>query len=52
MRLAIRHPMLLWLQLGMTTLVSLLAGFMFFQLGNDFQMGVLTRIGLVCFVGL
>merc|ERR1711965_266257 len=43
-RQVVRHPMLLWVQLGCTAGISLLAGIVFWQLNYDLDSGVLTRV--------
>ena len=52
LRLLVRHPLALWLHLGVTLLVSLSCGGVFWQLSYDLDSGVLGRIGLVFFLGL
>ena len=51
-RLVVRHPLLLWMQLGTTLVISVSAGSIFWQLDYDLDSGVLTRVGLVFFLGL
>ena len=51
-RHVVRHPMLLWVQLGTTAAISVLCGLVFYQLDMDLDTGVLTRVGLVFFLGL
>jgi len=51
-RQVVRHPLLLWVQLGCTAAISFLAGIVFWQLNYDLDSGVLTRVGLIFFLGL
>jgi hypothetical protein len=51
-QLVVRHPLLLWMQLGTTLVISVSAGSIFWQLDYDLDSGVLTRVGLIFFLGL
>ena len=51
-RHVVRHPLLLWVQLGTTAGVSVLCGFVFWRLNFDLDTGVITRVGLIFFLGL
>lgn len=53
-RLALRHPMLIWVNLVSTLVLAVLAGFAFWQTGknNALDSGVLQRIGLLFFLML
>ena len=51
-RQVVRHPLLLGAQLGCTAIISALAGAVFWDLDYDLDTGVLTRVGLVFFLGL
>jgi ATP-binding cassette subfamily G (WHITE) protein 2 len=51
-RLVVRHPLALWMQLITTGAISVLLGVVFWQLDDHFATGVLTRIGLIFFLGL
>ena len=51
-RHSLRHPLLLWLQLGVTALMAVGAGMVFYKLDYTLGRGVLPRLALAFFVGL
>jgi ABC-type Mn2+/Zn2+ transport system ATPase subunit len=51
-RHSLRHPLLLWLQLGVTALMAVGAGMVFYRLDYTLGRGVLPRLALAFFVGL